>query len=151
MKCAIIEVVMVRKTLHIIKFVLTDNRALGLIGFGILALVVAYSTVGVLQQNYDLQKKIAQQRRLNEIDKLENQKLRNIYFASDEYLELTARRQLNKAAPGEKLYLVPRNLSENSSIEVAPTINDTPLAVEQKSKYQQNIEKWFDFFRGKRD
>lgn len=153
MKCAIIEVVMIRKTLHIIKFALTDNRALGLIGFGILALVVAYSTVGVLQQNYDLQKKIAEQRRLNEIDKLENQnqKLRNVYFASDEYLELTARRQLNRAAPGEKLYLIPRNLSENSSVEVTPTISETPSATEKKSKYQQNIEKWFDFFRGKRD
>lgn len=144
---------MLQKTLHTIKFALTDNRALGLIGFGVLAIIVAYSTVGVLQQNYDLQKKIAEQRRLNEIDKLENQnqKLRNIYFASDEYIELTARRQLSKAAPGEKLYLVPRSLSESASIEVTPIVSEVPAQQVKKNKYQENIENWLNFFQGKRD
>lgn len=139
-----------RKLLKIIESILRDTRALALIGFAVIAVLVAWNSVGVLQQNYELEKKISSLKQRNDVAKLENenQKLRNKYFESDEYLELTARRQLGKAKDGEKLYLIPRGLAESSSINVKPIVEEIPEPELQKNKYQRNIESWIRFFRG---
>lgn len=139
-----------RKLLKLIESVLRDTRALALVGFAVIAVLVAWNSVGVLQQNYELEKKISSLKQRNDVAKLENenQKLRNKYYESDEYLELTARRQLGKAKEGEKLYLIPRSLAESSSINVKPIVEDIPEPEIQKNKYQRNIESWIRFFKG---
>ena len=127
----------------------SDIRLIGLIAFGIVILLVAWSSLRVLQVNYDLQKQETALKQRNQLQKLENEnlKLRNVYFESDEYLELSARRQFNKAAPGEKLYIVP------SSVAMAHTV-DLPKSEQQAReekaknhpKYRQNLEAWKVFF-----
>lgn len=138
------------KPLKILSAVARDGRALALISFAIIAILVAYSSVGVLQRNYELEKKISSLKQKNNVAKLENenQKLRNSYYESDEYVELTARRQLGKAKEGERLYLIPRSSAEASSIDVKPIVEVVPEAEVEKSKYQRNVEGWIRFFKG---
>ncbi len=58
---------------------LSDSRVLGLIVFGIIALLVTWSSAQSIQTNYDLQKQISTLNQKNDVKKLENenQKLRN--------------------------------------------------------------------------
>lgn len=127
---------------------LSDVRIVGLLAFGIVVLLVTWSTLNVLQTNYDLQKKEAELRQKNQVRKLENEnlKLKNVYLETNEYLELTARRQFNKAAPGEKLYIVPKEVAMSRTVELPKT--QEQIAKEQtlqKSKYHQNLNDWLDF------
>ena len=73
---------------------LTDARALGLLAFGVVALLVTWSGIKVVQTNYELEKKISVAKQRNSIEQLENEnlKLKNQYYESDQYLELAARR-----------------------------------------------------------
>ncbi|MEK9196594.1 MAG: septum formation initiator family protein [Patescibacteria group bacterium] len=138
------------KTLKTARSIVGDVRALALISFAVIAVLVAYNSIGVLQKNYELEKKISSLKQKNNVAKLENenQKLRNKYYESSEYLELTARRQLGKAKDGEKLYLVPSTTAMASSIDVGPIVEVVSETELQKSKYQKNIEGWIKFFKG---
>ena len=127
---------------------LSDVRLIGLIMFGIVALLVAWSSLKTLQINYELQKKEAVLRQKNSNKKLENEnlKLKNTYFETDEFLELTARRQFNKAAPGEELYLIPREVALEKSVEPPKTPEEKQQEqAANKSKYRQNFEAWIAF------
>ena len=76
-------------------------------------------------------------------------KLGNEYFKTDEYLELQARRQFGKAAPGETLLLVPKKVALAHTVDLASKNKPAPKAV-QKPLYQRNFEAWIDFlFRRK--
>lgn len=126
----------------------SDVRVIGLLVFGVVVLLVTWSGLKVMQTNYELQKKEAELRQKTLIAKLENENLRlkNTYFESDEYLELTARRQFNKGAPGEKLYLVPEEVARAKTVELP----ETEVKVDQtkevpKSRYQKNFEAWVEF------
>lgn len=128
---------------------LSDVRLIGLLMFGIVAVLVAWSSLKTLQTNYDLQKKEYELRQKNANKQLENKnlKLKNSYYETDEYLELTARRQFNKAAPGEKLYLIPKESALKQTVE--PPKELTPeQKQQQKPKYQQNLEAWKNFLLG---
>lgn len=127
----------------------SDVRIIGLVVFGIIVLLVTWSGLQVMQTNYELQKKEASLRAENENKKLENSnlKLENKYLETDHYLELTARRQFNKAAPGEQLHLVPEEVALRYTVDLPKT--QSQIREEQstnKSKYQQNFEAWLDFF-----
>ena len=125
-----------------------DVRVLGLHVFVVVALLVTWSGVGVIQDNYKLQKRISQLEQENEVQELENQtvRLRNEYYHTDQYLELTARRQFGLAAPGETLLLVPEHVALANSVEL-------PKKEEQKKEqpkpekpsYQKNFEAWMEF------
>ena len=99
----------------IIEFVksLTDLRVVGQVFFAVIVLLISWSGVKAIQANYELQKKIVQLEQEVEISKLENDnlKLENKYLETDEFLELAARRQFGKAAPGETLYIVPKRVA----------------------------------------
>ncbi|MBW3568550.1 septum formation initiator family protein [Candidatus Parcubacteria bacterium] len=127
---------------------LSDVRLVGLIMFGVVAVLVAWSSLKTLQVNYELQKKEAVLRQKNTNQKLsnENLKLKNTYLETDEYLELTARRQFNKAAPGEKLYLIPEEVALSKTAELPLDQPETKEELDKsKPKYQQNFEAWLDF------
>src|ERR1700741_1212291 len=97
-----------------------DVRFNGFIVFGILVLLVSWSGVSVIETNFDLQKQVSKLEQQNQVSELENNnlKLQNEYYNSNQYLELTARRQFGKGQPGEKLLLVPKNVALNYTVDI---------------------------------
>ncbi|MGI9027389.1 MAG: septum formation initiator family protein [Candidatus Saccharimonadales bacterium] len=131
--------------------VLTDTRALGLLAFGVVALLVTWSGIKVVQTNYELEKKISVARQQNAINQLENEnlKLKNKYYESPQYLELTTRRQFGKAAVGEKLYTVPESVALSKTVESQATTQAVAEQASAKPKYQQNFDDWMKFLFSK--
>lgn len=126
-----------------------DVRVAGLVVFGVLALLVSWSGVNVIQTNYDLQKQISKLEQQKQVQELENNnlRLRNEYYNTDQYLELAARRQFGKAAPGEKLLLVPKSVALAHTTDLpAPEKQATQKPQPHKPTYQKNFEAWLDFF-----
>lgn len=130
---------------------LSDVRTLGMLAFGIISLLVTWSSIRVVQSNYDLQKQISKMQQQNDVQQLANtnQSLKNEYFKTDAYLELAARRHFNKALPGEKLVIVPKDVSLAHSIEVPkPSLTNQAVADTVKasgSSFQRNFNAWLDF------
>lgn len=126
---------------------LSDTRVLSLIAFGVVALLVTWSGVKVIQKNYELDKKITISKQKNEVQKLENEnmRLKNEYFRSAQYLELSARRQFGKAAPGERLYVVPESVALSKTIDIPKDQKITATNTKAKSKAQQNFDAWMNF------
>jgi cell division protein FtsB len=128
---------------------LKDVRVIGLIVFCAIALLVAWSGLGAIQSNYVLQKQIARLEQENQVKELENTnlKLKNQYYNTEQYLELHARRQFGRAAPGETLILVPKSVALSHTTEITedqekPTEQPKP----EKPTYQKNFEAWMEFF-----
>jgi cell division protein FtsB len=125
-----------------------DVRMVGLLVFAGIMLLVTWSGIGVIQTNYDLQKKISSLEQAVDVRQLENSnlKLRNEYYETDQYLELQARRQFSKAAPGETLLIVPRTVSLSHSVPELEVV-DTKIApkASPKPSYQKHFEAWTDF------
>lgn len=126
---------------------LHDVRVLGVHVFVIVALLVTWSGVGVIQDNYQLQKKISRLRQETELQELENDtlRLRNQYYDTDQYLELTARRQFGLAAPGETLLLVPESVALAHSVDLPEAKKTAEKTKPEKPTYQQNFEAWMQF------
>ena len=122
-----------------IKKHLTLNNVVLIIAL-LLALSWAWSTINVLSKNYDLERQVEQARLDTEIMKLQNENLglEQTYYKTNEYLELSARKLLNKAQPGEHLVILPR----------VETTSTTPTAVPVVEK--SNFEQWIDFLFGRR-
>lgn len=128
----------------------TDTRFLGLIVFGVIALLVTWSGIKSIETNYQLQKQIAQLQQENSVQQLDNsnQKLKNEYYKTDTFLELAARRQFGMAAPGEKVYIVPKTVALAQTVELAkPQVAKTDA--DKRPAWQKNLEAWFNFFLGR--
>lgn len=127
---------------------LRDVRTLGLLVFVVLVLLVSWSGLKSIQTNYELQQKIAQLEQEVEVQELENAnaELRNKYLETDQFLELAARRQFGKAAPGEKLIIVPEEVALRNSIEPEKAVASAKPVQAKKSRYQRNFESWMQFF-----
>lgn len=126
-----------------------DVRFVGFVVFGILVLLVTWSGVSVIETNYELQKQVSKLEQQNQVAQLENNnlKLQNEYYNSNQYLELTARRQFGKGEPGEKLLLVPKSVAMRYSVEIpeeTKQASTTPML--EKPWMQRNIEGWISFF-----
>lgn len=125
-----------------------DIRFLGFMVFGVLVLLASWSGVTVIETNYELQKQIAQLDQQNQVQQLinTNLKLQNEYYNTDTFLELTARKQLGKGAPGEKLLLVPKAVALAHAKELPEEKPEAPAAKpDNRPKYQQNFTAWMDF------
>ncbi|HSX44172.1 MAG TPA: septum formation initiator family protein [Candidatus Saccharimonadales bacterium] len=126
-----------------------DPRAIGLTVFGVIAVLVTWSGIKSVQSNYDLQKQIAQLQQENQVKELENKNLylQNQYLNTDQFLELSARKQFGLAAPGEKVLIVPKNVALAHTVDIADPNTVTPKkAGVQKPAYQRNFQAWMDFF-----
>ncbi len=125
-------------------------RFLGQIVFVVIVLLVSWSTAKAIQQNYDVQKQVAAKQKENDVQKLKNEniKIKNKYLETDEYLELTARRQLGKAAPGEIVVNIPKDVAMRYTVEssIKPDDQIQQEAEEDKPTYQRNLEAWNRFF-----
>jgi cell division protein FtsB len=125
---------------------LQDVRTLGLLTFLVVALLISWSGIKVIETNYGLQKNIAKLQQQNEVDKLENRnlELKNQYYKTDEYLELEARKNFGMAAPGETVLVVPKEVAMKH-VAPEPQAVKEPTKTASKPKYQQNFDAWMDF------
>ena len=150
--CAILVTVMLKKLKSIpLKPILTqlkDVRVIGLIGFGVIAVLVTWSGVSVLQSNFELQQRIVSLKQEVVIQELENANLalRNEYYNTDQYLELQARRQFGLAAPGETVLVVPESVALEHSVPIPEPEQEDAVTTVSKPRYQQNFEAWTRFF-----
>ncbi len=128
---------------------LTDTRALALLAFGVIAVLITWSGLKVAKTNYELEKQISQLEQRNMVEQLENDnlQLRNEYYKSNQYLELAARSKFNKAAAGERLYLVPQEVEMANTLEspLQARKDNQQKQAKPKPKYQQNFETWMEF------
>lgn len=127
---------------------LKDVRVLGLIVFCVIVLLVSWSGVRVIETNYKLQRQIARMEEEAKILELENtnKELENKYYESDQYLELQARRQFSKAAPGETVLLVPEQVALNHTADLSKDATEKAKSSPKKPFYQRNFEAWMNFF-----
>ena len=127
---------------------LKDVRVLGLIVFGVIVLLVSWSGVRVIETNYRLQRQIARLEEEKELLELENanKKLENEYYNTDQYLELQARKQFGKAAPGETVLIVPENVALAHAKDLGQEAEERKEAKPAKPFYQKNFEAWMSFF-----
>jgi cell division protein FtsB len=127
---------------------LQDIRTVGLLIFGVIAVLVTWSGVGAVETNYNLQKQISQLQQQNNLSNLQNndQQLQNEYYNTNEYVELQARELLGKALPGEKLVLVPQNVALANTVSIPQDKTITATSPPLKPTYQSNFEAWVNFF-----
>ena len=127
---------------------LNDTKNLGLIAFGVIALLVSWSGVNSIQANYGLQKQISELSQQNTVAELQNTnlKLRHEYLKTDQYLELAARRQFGKAAPGETVVNVPKKVALANTVEPKNVAVKVATTEESKPFYLKNLQAWVDFF-----
>lgn len=125
-----------------------DSRSIGLIAVAIVALSVTYSSAKIIQKNYVLQQEITKLQQENALQEQinKNQNLKNDYYKTDAYLDIAARRYTNKAAPGERLYSVSKEVALKY-VKPAPEDNQTP--VKSEPQFIQNWRKWINFLGGK--
>jgi cell division protein FtsB len=125
---------------------LFTTQNLGLYVVAIIALSVAWSSVRIIQKNYNIQKRITVLEQ--EVAVLEqqtkNQKLKNQYFKTDTYLDLAARKYFSKAAPGEKLLIVPAEVAA-TYIHPPSSKEVTKTRVNPGSKIMNNLRAWQAF------
>lgn len=126
---------------------LSDVRVLGQVVFVVIVLLVSWSGVKAIQTNFELQKRIAKLEQEVAIAELENQNisLQNQYLETDQFLELAARQQFGKAAPGERVYLVPTEVALRHTVDLEKEKSATKKTSE-KPRYQKNLEAWVNFF-----
>jgi cell division protein FtsB len=126
-----------------------DVRSLGLIVFAAIVLLVSWSGVKAIQSNYKLEQQISQLRQENDVQQLQNnnQKLKNQYYGTSQYLELAARQNFGLAAPGEKELIVPKDVAMAHVRGVAvATAAQASEAPKKQPFYQRNIQTWLNFF-----
>lgn len=95
--------------------------------------------IQVLNNNYKLQRQVDNAKLDSQMLELENQNLRleQLYYRTDEYMELSARSLLGKALPGEHLVVLPR-------VSHAGKAKRSGGVVVTKS----NFDQWLDFLFG---
>jgi cell division protein FtsB len=127
-----------------------DLRMVGLSVFVVVILMVTWSSINTIQTNYELQKEIAKLEQENALTALENEneRLSNEYFASDQYVELEARRVFGKAEPGEKLVIIPKEVAMAKTVESLWAREGRILyePIEETAWYRANLQAWADFF-----
>jgi cell division protein FtsB len=127
---------------------LYDVRLVVLVLVGLIAMSVFWNGAKIIQQNFELSRKVVKIQQENEVLELENRnkELQNQYLATDEFAELTARRVFGKASPGERVYIVPEEVAL-ASLTVAPE-ETAPEAPTEKPQYQKNLEAWLNIYFG---
>ncbi len=121
--------------------------AVGIYIIAIMSFSVAWAGTKAIQRNYQLMKQVSVLEQEAEIarQRVENQKLQNEYYASEAYLELAARRQLNRAAPGEKLMIIPKSIARSKVPQYVEKQSDTGRSLETLPNWQA----WLQFLSGR--
>jgi cell division protein FtsB len=130
-----------------------DPSNIALYLFGAIILMVSWSGLRTIQVNYKLQQKISVLEQEVELQKLENDnfELKNKFYETDEYFDLSARRQFGRASPGEELYVVPKEVALSKVDPFKPAQPSTVSSSDQNANdptYLKNIKAWRDFVLG---
>lgn len=125
---------------------LGDIRFTGRIIFIIVVLLITWSGVKSVQTNYKLQKQISVLKQQNSVQELKNNnlKLQNDYYATNQYLELSARQNFGLGLPGEKMLIVPPSVALTYTVDIPNAKTET--AESKQPAYQKNIQSWVNFF-----
>jgi cell division protein FtsB len=123
-----------------------DIRAVGLLIFLIIVMLISWSGVKAIQTNYDLQKQISRLSQENQVQQLQNNnlELQNEYFNTNQYLELTARQNFGLGEPGETELIVPRSIALKHTVNLGTT-NAVPKPSSKQPFYERNFQAWMDF------
>lgn len=105
-----------------------------------LCLVWTYQSIAAMSRNWELSERLTNEKKeLELVDaKLKAAELENEYYKTDEYLELLARKNLDKQLPGEKMVVMPENSNEAKE-------KHKQVYEEKPEKEYSNIEKWMMF------
>ena len=103
----------------------------------------AWGSIGMMQRNYTLQRKLDIKQREKTLAELENATLafEKKYYESNEYKELAVRKYLGLASEGEKVLILPPN-SDNAQ-------KDPPLQATTPVESPSNVRQWLDFLSGR--
>jgi cell division protein FtsB len=118
-----------------------------LVGALLIALGLAWNTVGAMQRNYRLQQKYDQTKAEVGLFELQNENLKYTieYLKTDSYLELAAREKFNKSLPGESMVYLP----SNSAATQAPVAKSTVQQKKVEPKgWRANVQSWWRFLQG---
>ena len=104
-----------------------------------------WGSVSSMSRNWELAGQVAEAERRLALLQLEVETMRyeNEYYASDEYLELEARRLQNKVGDGESLVYLPEN-SEAAKHKHDESATETTISEQVAS----NLEQWLQFLFG---
>ncbi len=127
---------------------LYDSRLWVLILLGVISVSMFWSGTKTIQQNYELTQKVEAIKRENNILELENRnkQLQNEYYKTSEFADITARRVFGKAAPGEKVYIIPKKVA--LSVLGKQNTETTDRQTLKKPQYQKNLEAWVSIYFG---
>jgi cell division protein FtsB len=130
---------------------LFNSKNIGLYALALVAFSVTWSSVRIIQKNYELEKSITSlQQQVAILDQqTQNQKLINEYYKTDAYLDLAARKYFSKAAPGEKIIIVPAEVA-NTYIVKIPDSQKNAASIKKVPKILQNLTAWGNFLTGKK-
>lgn len=129
---------------------LYDTRFVGLLLIGFIGVSVFWNGAKIIQQNFELARKVEAVRQENALIDLENKnkEYQNKFLATDEYAELTARRIFGKAAEGEKVYIVPKDVALKELVTPMEAPEVKGAARSEKPAYQKNLEAWLGVYFG---
>ena len=103
----------------------------------ILCLTWTYQSIVAMSRNWELSERLRAERKSLELLDIEVEaaELENQYYASDEYQELMARRNLDKKTEGENMVVMPENSDEAKNKYQQVTVTEV------EKKYS-NFDKW---------
>ncbi len=107
----------------------------------LLCLAWTWGAIAAMTRNWELEQRLISSKKTLALLELEVDTiaLENEYYASEEYQELAARRQLNKKLPGETLIYLPKNTdAAKNKHQTAPVETPEP----------SNFSQWMSFLFG---
>lgn len=125
-----------------------DARAVGLLLFLVVVLLISWSGLKVIETNYRLQKEISRLEQETQVLQLTNTntKLQNAYFETNQYLEVAARQNFGLAAPGETALNVPRHVALAHTVDLPNAEQEQVRKTKAKQPaYQRNFQAWMNF------
>ncbi|HET8709546.1 MAG TPA: septum formation initiator family protein [Candidatus Saccharimonadales bacterium] len=125
-----------------------DVRFTGQVLFAVIVLLISWSGVKAIQRNYELQQQIAGLKQQTDVQRLqtENLKLKNDYFKTNQYLELSARQNFGLANPGEKELIVPKDVAMAHTVSPLPRPTEIQKQTTKQPFYERNYQAWINFF-----
>lgn len=130
----------------------TDIKNVPVYVFLLIVMAIAWSGVKTIQDNYALQKKISFLTQQNQVLSLQNDntKLQNVYYQTNQYLDLAARQDLGLAGPSEQVMLVSKDTALKYVDQKLATTQKPAVTKKPASKYMSNLEAWRDFLLGRK-
>jgi cell division protein FtsB len=125
-----------------------DVRAVGLLLFLLVVLMISWSGVKAIDTNYRLQKQISRLEQQVAVQKLQNTntKLQNQYLETNQYLEIAARQNFGLAAPGETVLNVPQSAALAQTVDLPDTEQAELKRTQAKQPaYQRHFQAWINF------